>query len=146
MTSDPLLPWFEARGIVCTRHTLCSTPIPLGYAFEHAALRVAWRVEPSERRIWIVLIERAHTRQGLANPFAALYLLAQAGFAVLGAGYHLYGNVSVLSDSTLSSERLSRFYRHWTGAGEPLPGWFSLDVANVISLASMRKQQNTDLS
>ncbi|MGY3933144.1 type III secretion system regulator LcrR [Aeromonas encheleia] len=146
MTRDPLLPWFEARGIACARHTLCSTPIPLGHVFEHAGLRVAWRVEPSERRIWIVLIERAHARQGLINPFSALYLLAQAGFAVLGGGFHLYGNVSVLNGSTLSGERLARFYRRWAGATEPLPGWFSLDVAEVISLTSMRKQQNNDLS
>jgi type III secretion system regulator LcrR len=107
---------------------------------------VAWRVEPSERRIWIVFIERAHARQGLTNPFAALYLWAKAGFAVLGGGYLLYGNVSVLNGSTLSSDRLSRFYRRWAGAAEPLPGWFSLDVAKVISLTSMRKQQNSDLS
>lgn len=146
MTNDPLLPWFAERGIACTRHNLCSTPIPLGYVFEHGGLRVAWRVERGERRIWIVFIERVQGRQGLTNPFAALYLLAQAGFAVLGGGYCLYGNVSVLNGSPLSSERLSRFYRHWTGATEPLPGWFSLDVAEVISLASMRKQQNSDRS
>ncbi|MGY6036554.1 LcrR family type III secretion system chaperone [Aeromonas sp. AE23HZ002T15] len=145
MTGDPLLPWFAERGIACARHTLCNTPIPLGYLFEHAGLRVAWRVERGERRIWIVFIERVQGRQGLTNPFAALYLLAQAGFAVLGAGYHLYGNVSVLNGSPLSSERLSRFYRRWTGAAEPSPGWFSLDVAEVISLTSMRKQQNDDV-
>ena len=146
MTSDPLLPWFAERGIAYAIHTLCSTPIPLGYVFEHGGLRVAWRVEPLEHRIWIVFIERIHERQGLINPFAALYLLAQAGVAVLGAGYHLYGNVSVLNGSSLSSERLSRFYRRWAGATEPQPGWFSLDVVDVISLTSMRKQQNRDLS
>ncbi|MGL6510196.1 LcrR family type III secretion system chaperone [Aeromonas hydrophila] len=145
MTQDPLLPWFAERGIACAVHTLCRTPIPLGHVFEHAGLRVAWRVEASERRIWIVFIERVHERAGLSNPFAALYLLARAGFSVLGNGYVLYGNVCVLGDSPLSSDRLSRFYRCWAGANEPQPGWFSLDVAKVISLTSMRKQQNSDL-
>lgn len=145
MTDDPLLSWFAKQGVATARHTLCNTPIPLGHEFVHGGLKVAWRVEPAERRVWIVLIERREGG-GLANPFSALYLLAEAALAVLGPGYHLYGNVSVMAGSTLSGERLGRFYRRWTGACEPEPGWFSLDVAKVISLSAMRKRQNGDLA
>ncbi|CAJ1878915.1 hypothetical protein PEKONANI_03296 [Aeromonas jandaei] len=146
MSDDPLIPWFTEHGVSTARHTLCRTPIPLGHEFVYCGLKVAWRVEPVERRVWIVLIERDSAGAGLANPFAALYLLARAAQAMLGPGYCLYGNVNVMAGSRLSAERLSRFYLRWTGASEPESGWFSLDVAKVISLSAMRKRQNSDLS
>ena len=146
MSDDPLIPWFTRQGVATARHTLCRTPIPLGHEFVHGGLRVAWRVEPGEQRVWIVLIERVDAGGGLANPFAALYLLARAALEMLGPGYCLYGNVNVMAGSRLSGERLGRFYQRWTGASEPESGWFSLDVAKVISLSAMRKRQNSDLS
>jgi len=144
--SDPLLPWFAEHGVPTACHTLCRTPIPLGYEFVHGGLKVAWRVEPGERRVWIVLIERVGAGGGLANPFAALYLLARAALAMLGPGYCLYGNVNVMAGSRLSGERLGRFYQRWTGASEPESGWFSLDVEKVISLSAMRKRQKGDFA
>lgn len=146
MSDDPLIPWFTEHGVSTVRHTLCRTPIPLGHEFVHGGLKVAWRVDPVEQRVWIVLIERVDAGVGLANPFSALYLLARAALAMLGPDYCLYGNVNVMAGSWLSAERLGRFYLRWTGASEPEPGWFSLEVAKVISLSAMRKQQNSDLS
>ncbi|WP_429138842.1 LcrR family type III secretion system chaperone [Aeromonas allosaccharophila] len=143
---DPLIPWFAEQGVSTSRHTLCRTPIPLGHEFVHGGLKVAWRVEPVEQRVWIVLIERVEPERGLANPFAALYLLARAALAMLGPGYCLYGNVNVLAGSRINGVRLGRFYQHWTGASEPEPGWFSLDVAKVISLSAMRKRQKHGLA
>ncbi|MFM5753560.1 type III secretion system regulator LcrR [Aeromonas veronii] len=146
MSDDPLIPWFAEHGVSTARHTLCRTPIPLGHEFVYCGLKVAWRVEPVERRVWIVLIERVDAGGGLANPFSALYLLAKAALAVLGPGYCLYGNVNVLAGSRMNGERLGRFYLRWTGASEPEPCWFSLDVAKVISLSAMRKRQNYGLA
>jgi len=146
VSDDPLLPWFAEQGVSTLHHTLCRTPIPLGHEFVYGGLKVAWRVEPEVRRVWIVLIERVEPERGLANPFAALYLLARAALAMLGPGYVLYGNVNVLAGSRMNGERLSRFYQRWTGASEPEPGWFSLDVAKVISLSTMRKRQNYGLA
>ncbi|QLH67754.1 LcrR family type III secretion system chaperone [Aeromonas veronii] len=146
MSDDPLIPWFAEHDVSTARHSLCRTPIPLGHEFVYCGLKVAWRVEPVERRVWIVLIERVDAGGGLANPFSALYLLAKAALAVLGPGYCLYGNVNVLAGSRMNGERLGRFYLRWTGASEPEPGWFSLDVAKVISLSAMRKRQNYGLA
>ncbi len=146
MSGDPLIPWFAEQGVSTSRHTLCRTPIPLGHEFVHGGLKVAWRVEPVEQRVWIVLIERVEPERGLANPFAALYLLARAALAMLGPGYCLYGNVNVLAGSRINGVRLGRFYQRWTGASEPESGWFSLDVAKVISLSAMRKRQKHGLA
>ncbi|HGY5297873.1 TPA: LcrR family type III secretion system chaperone [Aeromonas salmonicida] len=116
LTSDPLIPWLQAKGVAVASHYLGATPIQLGHAFCYRQIYLAWRVDPTTRRVWIMLVRREGERAGLANPFAALYLLAEATLAVLGPGHFLYGNVDVFRSSSLSSERLGRFYLRWTGA------------------------------
>ncbi|AJI81052.1 low calcium response locus protein R [Yersinia enterocolitica] len=142
MMEDPLIPWLTEHGLVCHPHTLSGAPISLGSAFQLAGLKLAWRVEIEQRRVWIVLIQRVEQRRGLKNPFAALYMLANAARAVLGPDYYLYGNVDVLAGSSLSTQRLAHFYRRWTGAKELSTGWFSLKVSQVITLSNMKKRQN----
>ncbi|MFQ2918353.1 LcrR family type III secretion system chaperone [Aeromonas allosaccharophila] len=146
MSGDPLIPWLQARGLDVTPYHLGNTPIQLGHGFCYRHIYLAWRVDPVTRRVWILLVRREGERAGLANPFAALYLLADATLAVLGPGHFLYGNVDVFRGSSLSGERLGQFYLRWTGASEPEPGWFSLDVAKVISLSAMRKRQKHGLA
>ncbi|WCH23616.1 LcrR family type III secretion system chaperone [Aeromonas salmonicida] len=147
MSGDPLIPWLQAHGVTVTPHHLGETPIQLGNGLHYRHIYLAWRVDSDTRRVWILLLRREGERGGgLANPFAALYLLAEATRAVLGAGYELYGNVDVFRGSRLSGERLGRFYRHWTGASEPEPGWFALAVEQVCSLREMRKRQKHGLA
>lgn len=143
---DPLIPWLQARGLEVTPYHLGNTPIRLGQGFCHRHIYLAWRVEPATRRVWILLIRRHGERAGLANPFAALYLLAEATLAVLGPAHVLYGNVDVFRGSSLSGERLGRFYLRWTGAVEPEPGWFMLTAERVCSLRDMRKRQKHGLA
>lgn len=81
---------------------------------------------------------------GLGNPFAVLYVLAEAVSAELGPGFTLYGNVDVLSGSPLSSARLGRFYRHWAMASEPERGWFELEATQALSMRNVRKRQKLD--
>lgn len=146
MNGDPLIPWLQARGVTVTPHHLGGTPIQLGHALHYRHISLSWRVDSDTCRVWILLVRREGERDGLANPFAALYLLAEATQAVLGAGYELYGNVDVFRGSTLSAERLGHFYRHWTGASEPEPGWFALAAEQVCSLREMRKRQKDGLA
>lgn len=146
MNGDPLTPWLQANGHHVTPYHLGNTPIQLGHGFCYRHIYLAWRVDPVTRRVWIMLLRREGERAGLAHPFAALYLLAEATLAVLGPGYFLYGNVDVFRGSSLSGERLGRFYLRWTGACEPEPGWFMLAAEQVCSLRDMRKRQKYDLA
>ena len=145
-TSDPLIPWLQAKGVAVAPHHLGTTPIQLGLGFSYRQIYLAWRVDPATRRVWILLVRREGEQAGLANPFAALYLLAEATLAVLGPGHFLYGNVDVFRGSSLSGERLGRFYLRWTGASEPEPGWFMLAAEQVCSLRDMRKRQKHGLA
>ncbi|GAA0432075.1 LcrR family type III secretion system chaperone [Aeromonas salmonicida] len=146
LTSDPLIPWLQAKGVAVASHYLGATPIQLGHAFCYRQIYLAWRVDPTTRRVWIMLVRREGERAELANPFAALYLLAEATLAVLGPGHFLNGNVDVFRSSSLSNERLGRFYLRWTGASEPEPGWFMLATEQVCSLRDMRKRQKHGLA
>ncbi|EKB28571.1 LcrR family type III secretion system chaperone [Aeromonas dhakensis] len=143
---EPLLPWLLARGLEVAPYYLGNTPVQLGHGFWYRSVYLAWRVDPATRRVWILLVRRHAELPGLANPFAALYLLAEATLAVLGPGHFLYGNVDVFRGSSLSGERLSRFYSRWTGASEPEPGWFMLAAERVCSLRDMRKRQKGGLA
>lgn len=146
LTCDPLIPWLQARGLDVTSYHLGNTPIQLGHGFCYRHIYLAWRVDLATRRVWILLVRRQGPQAGLVNPFAALYLLAEAIVAVLGPGYALYGNVDVFRGSTLSGERLGQFYLRWTGASEPEPGWFWLAAEQVCSLRDMRKRQKHGLA
>ncbi|MFB2856958.1 LcrR family type III secretion system chaperone [Aeromonas allosaccharophila] len=146
MRGDPLLPWLQARGLDVTPYHLGNTPIQLGHGFCYRHIYLAWRFDPATQRVWVLLVRREGERSGLANPFAALYLLADATLAVLGPGHFLYGNVDVFRGSSLSSERLGQFYQRWTGASEPEPGWFMLAAEQVCSLRDMRKRQKHGLA
>ncbi len=146
MRGDPLIPWLQARGLDVTPYHLGNTPIQLGHGFCYRHIYLAWRVDPATRRVWILLVRREGERAGLANPFAALYLLAEATLAVLGPGHVLYGNVDVFRGSALSDKRLGQFYLRWTGASEPEPGWFMLAAERVCSLRDMRKRQKHGLA
>ncbi|MFM5529081.1 LcrR family type III secretion system chaperone [Aeromonas veronii] len=146
LTTDPLIPWLQARGVAVVPHYLGATPIQIGHGFCYRQIYLAWRFDPATRRVWILLVRREGERAGLANPFAALYLLAEATLTVLGPGHYLYGNVDVFRGSSLSGERLGRFYLRWTGASEPEPGWFMLAAERVCSLRDMRKRQKHGLA
>lgn len=142
MKRDPLSEWFEQHGYGVRAHFLRKTGIQLGWRFVDSGCEVAWRCEG--QRVWIVMFRRLDERLGRANPFAALYVLAEAARSVLPAPAWLYGNVQVLADSPLAGARLGRFYHRWAGAREPQPGWFELDANRVCSLQDMRKRQKLD--
>jgi type III secretion system regulator LcrR len=146
LTCDPLIPWLQARGLDVTPYHLGNTPIQLGHGFCYRHIYLAWRVDLATRRVWILLVRRQGAQAGLVNPFAALYLLAEATVAVLGPGHALYGNVDVFRGSSLSGERLGQFYLRWTGASETEPGWFLLAAEQVCSLRDMRKRQKHGLA
>lgn len=146
MSGDPLIPWLRARGLDVTPYHLGNSPIQLGHGFCYRHIYLAWRVDPATRRVWILLVRRCGERTGLANPFAALYLLADAILEALGPGHVLYGNVDVFRGSALSDKRLGQFYLRWTGASEPEPGWFMLAAERVCSLRDMRKRQKHGLA
>ncbi|WP_025131093.1 LcrR family type III secretion system chaperone [Pseudomonas sp. PH1b] len=142
MTRDPLIDWLQARGYRIREHFLRKSTLPLGWKFVHGGCELAWRCEG--KRVWIVMLRRTDGRQGLCNSFAALYVLAAAVLAQLGPHASLYGQVQAMSGSPLLAGRMERFYRHWAGAIEPLPGWFELEAGRVCSLRSMRKRQKID--
>lgn len=142
MTCDPLTDWLQARGYVVSPHFLRHSTLPLGSKFVHGGCELAWRCEGA--RVWIVMLRRIDGRQGLGNAFAVLYVLAAAVLAVLGPHACLYGQVQAMAGSPLLGARMERFYRRWTGAAEPRPGWFELEAGRVCSLQSMRKRQKID--
>lgn len=142
MNRDPLCDWFEQSGRGVRPHFLRNTGLQLGWKFMSGGCEVAWRCEGA--RVWIVMFRRLDERLGLANPFAPLYLLAEAARCVLPPPASLYGNVEVLAHSPLAAARLGRFYQRWAGAHQPQPGWFELDVSRVCSLQHMRKRQKLD--
>lgn len=117
MSADPLIPWFLARGLAVRPHCLRDTSIALGWQVLAHGCELAWRCDGE--RVWIVMLRRRQARSGLANPFAALYLLAEATLDTLGPRQRLYGKVLALAGSPLPGERMERFYRRWTGAAEP---------------------------
>ncbi|NRN30051.1 LcrR family type III secretion system chaperone [Photorhabdus heterorhabditis] len=139
MNHDPLTPWFEAHGYSVLPHCMGNSSIPLGWRVRCEGCEIAWRYDAP--RVWIIMLRRTRQRQGLANPFAPLYLLAKVTMEMLGPGSWLYGQVNTLVDSPLNDECLARFYHRWAGAREVTPGWFELAVSCVISLPQMRKQQ-----
>lgn len=98
-------------------HCLRDTSIALGWQVLAHGCELAWRCDGE--RVWIVMLRRRQARSGLANPFAALYLLAEATLDTLGPRQRLYGKVLALAGSPLPGERMARFYRRWTGAAEP---------------------------
>lgn len=142
MSPDLIGAWLLGQGYEVRAHHLRKTAVQIGWSFVHRGCEVAWRCEG--RRVWIVMVRRLEVRGGLGNPFSALYRLADAVVAVLGAQASLYGNVQVLSASPLDSARLGHFYRFWAGAQEPEPGWFELEAVQVRSLREMRKRQMFD--
>jgi len=103
VSGDPLIPWLRAKGLDVTPYHLGNTPIQLGHGFCYRHLYLAWRLDPVTRRVWILLVRSEGARAGLANPFAALYLLADAILAVLGPGHVLYGNVDVICENDKST-------------------------------------------
>ncbi len=82
MSADPLIPWFLARGLAVRPHCLRDTSIALGWQVLAHGCELAWRCDGE--RVWIVMLRRRQARSGLANPFAALYLLAEATLDTLG--------------------------------------------------------------
>lgn len=142
MSPDLIGSWLHAQGYEVRAHHLRTMPVQIGWCFVHRGCEVAWRCEG--RRVWIVMVRRVAVRGGLGNPFSALYRLADAVVAVLGDGAWLYGNVQVLCASPLEGYRLAHFYRCWTGAQEPEPGWFELEAVQVRSLRQIRKRQMFD--
>lgn len=142
MNGDALVHWFTTAGYCVTPHYWCNTAIQLGWQFVHKGCELSWRCEQQRQRVWIVMLRHRLRQPGLANPFASLYLLAQAVTEVYGPEYALYGNVNVMSHSELSEQRLARFYRRWTGATEIEAGWFCLETGKVCSLRSRRIQKN----
>ncbi|MBF2965679.1 LcrR family type III secretion system chaperone PcrR, partial [Pseudomonas aeruginosa] len=91
MSADPLIPWFLARGLAVRPHCLRDTSIALGWQVLAHGCELAWRCDGE--RVWIVMLRRRQARSGLANPFAALYLLAEATLDTLGPRQRLYGKV-----------------------------------------------------
>ncbi|HCS05532.1 MAG TPA: Low calcium response locus protein R, partial [Pseudomonas sp.] len=81
MNRDPLCDWFEQSGRGVRPHFLRNTGLQLGWQFMSGGCEVAWRCEGA--RVWIVMFRRLDERLGLANPFAPLYLLAEAARCVL---------------------------------------------------------------
>lgn len=142
MNPDLIGAWLQEQGYEVRAHHLRKTAMQIGWRFVRRGCEVAWRCEG--RRVWIIMVRRVEQRSGLGNPFSALYCLADAVAAVLGDGATLYGNVQVLSGSPLEGVRLGHFYRFWTGAQEPQPGWFELEAVQVQSLRQIRKQQMFD--
>lgn len=142
MSADPLIPWFLARGLAVRPHCLRDTSIALGWQVLAHGCELAWRCDGE--RVWIVMLRRRQARSGLANPFAALYLLAESTLDTLGPRQRLYGKVLALAGSPLPGERMARFYRRWTGAAEPADGWFELEAGRVVTQRSLRKRQKPD--
>ncbi len=142
VSADPLIPWFLARGLAVRPHCLRDTSIALGWQVLAHGCELAWRCDGE--RVWIVMLRRRQARSGLANPFAALYLLAEATLDTLGPRQRLYGKVLALAGSPLPGERMERFYRRWTGAAEPADGWFELEAGRVVTQRSLRKRQKPD--
>ncbi|OKO36422.1 low calcium response locus protein D [Pseudomonas aeruginosa] len=142
VSADPLIPWFLARGLAVRPHCLRDTSIALGWQVLAHGCELAWRCDGE--RVWIVMLRRRQARSGLANPFAALYLLAEATLDTLGPRQRLYGKVLALAGSPLPGERMARFYRRWTGAAEPADGWFELEAGRVVTQRSLRKRQKPD--
>ncbi|MBG6505354.1 LcrR family type III secretion system chaperone PcrR [Pseudomonas aeruginosa] len=142
MSADPLIPWFLARGLAVRPHCLRDTSIALGWQVLAHGCELAWRCDGE--RVWIVMLRRRQARSGLANPFAARYLLAEATLDTLGPRQRLYGQVLALAGRPLPGERMARFYRRWTGAAAPADGWFEREAGRVVTQRSLRKRQKPD--
>lgn len=133
-----------ASGIEVTPYFWQKSTILLGQRYEYDGMELVFRVEEGE--IIIVFLRRISPNQGLSNPFSTLFLLAEHAIRLYPFDWSIRGNVDVLRESNMSSQRLAQFYLSACGASlDEQEGWYFLRLSDYRPLKK-RKSKNSRLS
>lgn len=130
---DPVAQRLGALGIPTSPHRIGQHSLPIGTAFEYRGCAIAYRFEPPDSVV-IILVHGLRPRRGLGSPFrvVAWFLDLLAAIPEVARVVATAGTNRHTTDETPSVERLTLFYRRHFG-GVPWKQewgrqWLQLDL------------------